>query len=61
MGRPSRGAAGDAAPPPGGVLLSIEATKTETALRAERDGRLGEALVHTGSPTDAEGLLVVDA
>ncbi len=43
----------------GDVLLSIEAMKMETALHAERDGKIAEVLVSTGSPIDAKDLLVV--
>ncbi len=43
----------------GDVLLSIEAMKMETALHAERDGKIGEVLVHKGSQIDAKDLLVV--
>ncbi len=45
----------------GDVLLSIEAMKMETALHAERDGRIAEVLVATGAPIDAKDLLVVYA
>ncbi len=45
----------------GDVLLSIEAMKMETALHAERDGKIAEVLVSTGSPIDAKDLLVVFA
>jgi pyruvate carboxylase len=43
----------------GDVLLSIEAMKMETALHAERDGKIAEVLVTTGTPIDAKDLLVV--
>lgn len=43
----------------GDVLLSIEAMKMETALRAERDGTIGEVLVRAGDQIDAKDLLVV--
>ncbi len=43
----------------GDVLLSIEAMKMETALHAERDGKIAEVLVNAGSPIDAKDLLVV--
>jgi pyruvate carboxylase len=43
----------------GDVLLSIEAMKMETALHAERDGKIAEVLVHAGSQIDAKDLLVV--
>jgi pyruvate carboxylase len=43
----------------GDVLLSIEAMKMETALHAERDGKIAEVLIHAGSQIDAKDLLVV--
>lgn len=43
----------------GDVLVSIEAMKMETALHAERDGKIKEVLVSTGSQIDAKDLLVV--
>jgi pyruvate carboxylase len=43
----------------GDVLLSIEAMKMETALHAERDGKIAEVLVSSGTPIDAKDLLVV--
>uniref|UniRef100_Q07TZ1 Pyruvate carboxylase n=1 Tax=Rhodopseudomonas palustris (strain BisA53) TaxID=316055 RepID=Q07TZ1_RHOP5 len=43
----------------GDVLLSIEAMKMETALHAERDGKIAEVLVAAGAPIDAKDLLVV--
>ena len=43
----------------GDVLLSIEAMKMETALHAERNGKIAEVLVHAGSQIDAKDLLVV--
>jgi len=43
----------------GDILLSIEAMKMETALRAERDGTVAEVLVKAGDPIDAKDLLVV--
>ncbi|MFD1199734.1 pyruvate carboxylase [Brucella gallinifaecis] len=45
----------------GDVLLSIEAMKMETALRAERDGSVAEVLVRPGEQIDAKDLLVVYA
>ncbi|MEJ5085804.1 pyruvate carboxylase [Brucella pseudogrignonensis] len=45
----------------GDVLLSIEAMKMETALRAERDGSIAEVLVRPGEQIDAKDLLVVYA
>jgi pyruvate carboxylase len=43
----------------GDVLLSIEAMKMETAMHAERDGKIAEVLVAAGSPIDAKDLLLV--
>jgi pyruvate carboxylase len=43
----------------GDILLSIEAMKMETALHAERDGKIAEVLIHAGSQIDAKDLLVV--
>jgi pyruvate carboxylase len=43
----------------GDVLLSIEAMKMETALRAERDGIVVEVHVRAGDQIDAKDLLVV--
>ena len=43
----------------GDVLLSIEAMKMETALHAERDGRIAEVLVKAGDQIDAKDLLIV--
>jgi pyruvate carboxylase len=43
----------------GDILLSIEAMKMETALHAERDGKIAEVLVTAGSQIDAKDLLVV--
>ena len=45
----------------GDALLSIEAMKMETAVRAERDGTVAEVLVSAGSQIDAKDLLVVFA
>jgi pyruvate carboxylase len=45
----------------GDALLSIEAMKMETALRAERDGTIAEVLVGVGNQIDAKDLLVVYA
>ena len=42
----------------GDVLLSIEAMKMETALHADRDGKVAEVLVKTGDQIDAKDLLV---
>ncbi|WP_173933632.1 pyruvate carboxylase [Chelativorans sp. Marseille-P2723] len=43
----------------GDVLLSIEAMKMETALHAERDGKVSEVLVKAGDQIDAKDLLLV--
>jgi len=43
----------------GDALLSIEAMKMETAIRAERDGTVAEVLVAAGAQIDAKDLLVV--
>jgi pyruvate carboxylase len=43
----------------GDVLVSIEAMKMETALHAERDGKIAEVLVKAGDQIDAKDLLVV--
>lgn len=42
----------------GDVLLSIEAMKMETALHAERDGKVAEVLVRPGDQIDAKDLLI---
>ncbi len=42
----------------GDVLLSIEAMKMETALHADRDGKVAEVLVKQGDQIDAKDLLV---
>jgi pyruvate carboxylase len=43
----------------GDVLLTIEAMKMETALRASRDATIENILVTPGSQIDAKDLLVV--
>jgi pyruvate carboxylase len=43
----------------GDVLVSIEAMKMETALHADRAGRIAEVLVKAGDQIDAKDLLVV--
>ncbi len=43
----------------GDVLVSIEAMKMETALHADRDGKITEVLVNAGDQIDAKDLLVV--
>jgi pyruvate carboxylase len=45
----------------GDVLLSIEAMKMETALHADRDGKIAEVLVKTGDQIDAKDLLATFA
>ena len=42
----------------GDVLLSIEAMKMETALHADRDGKIAEVLVKPGDQIDAKDLLL---
>ncbi|SEG82044.1 Biotin-requiring enzyme [Bosea lathyri] len=42
----------------GDLLVSIEAMKMETAIRAERDGTVSEVLVKVGDQVDAKDLLV---
>jgi pyruvate carboxylase len=43
----------------GDVLLTLEAMKMETAVRAERDGRVAEVLVRPGEQVDAKDLLLI--
>jgi pyruvate carboxylase len=43
----------------GQVLLTLEAMKMETAVRADRDGEVAEVLVRPGQSVDAKDLLVV--
>jgi pyruvate carboxylase len=43
----------------GDVLLTIEAMKMETAVRAERDGRVEEIATKPGESVDAKDLLIV--
>ena len=43
----------------GDVLVSIEAMKMETAIHAERDGKVADVLVKAGDQIDAKDLLVV--
>ncbi len=43
----------------GDVLVTIEAMKMETSVRAERDGTVAEVITRTGEPVDAKDLLVV--
>lgn len=40
-------------------VLTFEAMKTETAVRAERDGRVAEVLVRPGEQIDAKDLLLI--
>jgi pyruvate carboxylase len=43
----------------GDVLLTLEAMKMETTVRAERDGIIKEILARPGMQVDAKDLLVV--
>ena len=43
----------------GDVLLTIEAMKMETSLRADRDGKVAEVVARPGQQVDAKDLLVV--
>ena len=43
----------------GDVVVTLEAMKMQTAVRAEGDGRVGEVLVRVSSQVDAKDLLVV--
>jgi pyruvate carboxylase len=43
----------------GDVLLTLEAMKMETTVRAERDGVVKEVVARTGLQVDAKDLLVV--
>jgi len=43
----------------GDVLLTIEAMKMETSLRADRDGTVVEVVARPGQQVDAKDLLVV--
>ncbi len=43
----------------GDVLVTIEAMKMETAVRAERDGEVAEVITRMSEPVDAKDLLVV--
>jgi pyruvate carboxylase len=43
----------------GEILLTLEAMKMETAVRAERDGRVAEVLARPGDQVDAKDLLLV--
>jgi pyruvate carboxylase len=43
----------------GDVLVTVEAMKMETTVRAERDGTIKEILVQPGMPVDTKDLLVI--
>jgi pyruvate carboxylase len=43
----------------GDVLLTLEAMKMQTAVRADADGQIAEVLVQPGSQVDAKDLLIV--
>jgi pyruvate carboxylase len=43
----------------GDVLVTIEAMKMETSVRAERDGTIGEVVTKPGETIDAKDLLFV--
>jgi pyruvate carboxylase len=43
----------------GDVLVTIEAMKMETSVRAERDGMISEVAARPGQQVDAKDLLVV--
>jgi pyruvate carboxylase len=43
----------------GDVLVTIEAMKMETSVRAERDGVISEVVAQPGRQVDAKDLLVV--
>jgi pyruvate carboxylase len=43
----------------GDVLLTLEAMKMETTVRAERDGVIKEVLVRPGQQVDTKDLLIV--
>ncbi|HYM34838.1 MAG TPA: biotin/lipoyl-containing protein, partial [Steroidobacteraceae bacterium] len=45
----------------GDVLITIEAMKMETAVRAERDGTIGEVITKPGEAIDAKDLLLIMA
>ncbi|MEQ8663035.1 MAG: pyruvate carboxylase, partial [Gammaproteobacteria bacterium] len=45
----------------GDALMTIEAMKMQTVIRAERDGRIGEILVAVGQQVDAKDLLALFA
>ena len=43
----------------GDVLVTIEAMKMETTVRADRDATVAEVVTHPGEPIDSKDLLVV--
>jgi pyruvate carboxylase len=43
----------------GDVLVTLEAMKMETTVRAERDGVVNEVLVELGAQIDAKDLLLI--
>ena len=43
----------------GDVLVTIEAMKMETSVRAERDGKIAEVITRPGEAVDAKDLLFV--
>jgi len=43
----------------GDILLSLEAMKMETALRAPRDGKVDEILIFPGQPVEAKDLIMI--
>ncbi len=45
----------------GEVLVTLEAMKMETAVRAEADGEVAEVVANPGAQVDAKDLLVVFA
>ncbi len=45
----------------GDILLSLEAMKMETALRAPRDGKVSEILIFPGQPVEAKDLIMIIA
>jgi pyruvate carboxylase len=45
----------------GEVLITLEAMKMETAVRAEMDGEVAEVVARPGAQVDAKDLLVVFA
>ncbi len=65
IGAPMPGTVASVAVPPGRkvtrgeVLLTLEAMKMETAVRAEADGEIAEVLVKQGQQVDAKDLLAV--